>query len=41
MTEQEEKEILAEIEQSFCVAGYEVIESEVFQECIREEVREA
>ena len=40
LAEIDEKKILEEIESSFCVAGYEVIQSAVFRESIRE-AREA
>jgi len=36
MTKDEEQKILEEIEESFNVAGYEVLHSEVVQECIRD-----
>jgi len=34
--EADEKRLLKEIEDSFCVAGYEIIDSKIFKECIQQ-----
>lgn len=34
--EADEKRLLKEIEDSFCVAGYEIIGSEIYKECIKQ-----
>jgi len=37
----DEKKVLAEIEESFCVAGYDIIQSTVFRESIAEHTKQA